>query len=67
MMSSDIKLKVVLAGSHLVGKSSIVSNILRRDFDSECPATIGAAFFTQNIQIVDRTINLQIWDTVTVT
>ena len=63
-MSSTNELKVVLLGSESVGKSSIASSIFERDFNNEYIATIGACFLAKTIQVLDKTIKLQVWDIV---
>eukprot|EP00922_Rhytidocystis_sp_ex-Travisia-forbesii_P019181 GHVS01028432.1.p1 GENE.GHVS01028432.1~~GHVS01028432.1.p1 ORF type:complete len:255 (+),score=51.68 GHVS01028432.1:424-1188(+) len=55
--------KTVLLGDASVGKSSLVVRFVRNSFSDTTETTIGAAFFTQTLQLDDRTIKFEIWDT----
>lgn len=52
--------KIVLLGTAFVGKSSLILRILHNRFEHYLESTIGAAFFTYNLN--DET-KLEIWDT----
>ena len=46
-----------------VGKSNILSRFIMGRFNPEHEITIGCEFMAKNIQIKDRDIRIQIWDT----
>jgi GTPase SAR1 family protein len=49
-----------MLGSASVGKTCIISRAVSEEFDKDMPATIGASYTSKEIEIGDRTINLQI-------
>ena len=55
--------KVVLLGSSCVGKSSIMTRLVRGTFKDGFSSTIGAAFLSKTINVGDTQVKLQIWDT----
>jgi len=56
--------KVLLVGDPGVGKSSILSNYIKRDFKTDYTVTIGVEFGSKIIELdQDTKIKLQIWDT----
>ncbi|PFH37569.1 putative Ras-related protein Rab-5C [Besnoitia besnoiti] len=55
--------KTVLLGDASVGKSSLVIRFVKNTFSDTMETTIGAAFFTQTLQIDGRTVKFEIWDT----
>lgn len=64
MTTKDNKgIKVVILGDTSVGKSSIVARLISDRFDKNMCSTIGAAFITKNIQIKNKTVRLEFWDT----
>ena len=60
---SDLHFKIIVIGDSGVGKSCLslraTQNIFKEDFIS----TIGFEFFSFNLQINDKIVKLQIWDT----
>jgi len=52
-----------LIGDTFVGKSNILSRFIMGRFNPEHEITIGCEFMAKNIQIKDRDIRIQIWDT----
>lgn len=54
--------KVVLIGEASVGKSCFVSRFLKGQGEKSEP-TIGAAFFTQKVELDGNVIKYDIWDT----
>lgn len=56
-------IKVVLLGSTMVGKTSIVRKEMTGGFDIEEAPTIGACFTTKTIDRDDGSVKVQIWDT----
>jgi len=57
----DYKLKVVVAGSGGVGKTTIVHRFLSGQF-LQFSMTIGVSFQTHTIELGDKTVKLIIWD-----
>lgn len=55
--------KVVMLGSSTVGKSSIVTRLIRDTFTANTVSTIGAAFLSKTIDVGDMQVKMQIWDT----
>jgi Ras-related protein Rab-5C len=55
--------KVVMLGSQTVGKSSIVTRLIRGTFTIETVSTIGAVFQSKTVNVGDVQVKLQIWDT----
>ena len=59
----DLTFKIIIIGDSGVGKSSITKKGTKNIFEESYNATIGFEFFTFNININDKIIRLQIWDT----
>ncbi|EGR29423.1 Ras family protein, putative [Ichthyophthirius multifiliis] len=59
----DITLKILIIGNSNVGKTCMVMRYCENQFTNEFYATIGVDFKTKNLQIDDKIIKLQIWDT----
>jgi len=59
----DYLFKVVLIGDSPVGKSNLVSQFTRNEFDLESRSTIGVEFSTMLIDIDEKIVKAQIWDT----
>ena len=59
----DYLFKVVLIGDSGVGKSNLLSRFTRNKFDLETKTTIGVEFATHTLEIENKTIKAQIWDT----
>lgn len=56
--------KTVLLGDASVGKTSLVIRFVKNFFSDSTETTIGAAFFTQTLQVdKNRTLKYEIWDT----
>ncbi|KOX68320.1 Ras-related protein RABF2a [Melipona quadrifasciata] len=55
--------KVVVLGSQGVGKTSIVKRYIEKKFNEHLNPTIGALFFSCNLDIEDARVMLMIWDT----
>ena len=63
MKKKSINYKICLSGDSGVGKSSIVRKYIHNKFEDYSEATIGAAFFSRDVEFEDYTLKLQIWDT----
>ena len=55
--------KVVLLGTTMVGKTSIVTRVTSGEFDPSIKPTIGACYASKSFEVGERTVKLQIWDT----
>lgn len=60
---SDYQLKIVLVGDSGVGKSNIISKFTKNEFNFESKTTIGVEFASKVVNIDDKSIKVQIWDT----
>jgi len=56
-------LKVVVLGDSGVGKTSLLNRFVRNMFEPKFKPSIGADFFTNEIDVDGKKVNLQIWDT----
>ena len=56
--------KYIIIGDSSVGKSCLLMRFLDNKFRQEHESTIGVEFGSKQIDILNRTIKLQIWDTV---
>ena len=59
----DLLFKIVLVGDSLVGKTNIIRNYLSNEFSPETKPTIGIEFGSKNLNLNNKIIKLQIWDT----
>ena len=59
----DSLYKVVLIGDSGVGKSNILSQFIRGEFNAESKTTIGVEFATKNLVQDEKKIKVQVWDT----
>jgi len=55
--------KVVLLGDTNVGKSSIALKFVENVFHEQGEPTTGSSFSIQTVQLKDRTVKFEIWDT----
>ncbi|OHS92742.1 GTP-binding protein ryh1 [Tritrichomonas foetus] len=55
--------KVVFLGAAGVGKTSIINRFMYDQFTRNYETTVGIDYFTKPMNVDDRTVNLQIWDT----
>jgi Ras-related protein Rab-11A len=61
--SYEFLFKLILIGDSSVGKSNILLQYLKGQFDANSKATVGVEFGTKNIEINNKKIKIQIWDT----
>lgn len=54
---------VVLIGDSGVGKTNLLGRFTRNEFNLESKSTIGVEFATRSIQVDNKVIKAQIWDT----
>ena len=59
----DLELKIAIIGDDKVGKTCFFSRYLNDVYSSNYEATIGAEFGAKSININDKIIKLDIWDT----
>jgi len=59
----DLLFKLVLIGDSGVGKSNILSRVIRDEFHIDSKSTIGVEFGTKTLTHDTKTIKNQIWDT----
>ena len=55
--------KIILIGSSSVGKSSILQRYIQKVFNESYSCTIGVDFFMKSIDVGEKSIKLQLWDT----
>ena len=55
--------KILLIGDLGVGKSCVILRYVEGDFPGNIMSSIGVAFKTKQIELEDRLIKMQIWDT----
>ena len=55
--------KIILIGSSSVGKSSILQRYIQKVFNDAYSCTIGVDFFMKSIDVGEKSIKLQLWDT----
>ncbi|XP_061726573.1 ras-related protein Rab-31 isoform X2 [Cydia pomonella] len=58
-----VEAKIVVLGSQGVGKTSLVVRYIGKMFSKHISPTIGASFFTCNINVDGARVKLQVWDT----
>ncbi|XP_026316345.1 ras-related protein Rab-31 [Hyposmocoma kahamanoa] len=58
-----VEAKIVVLGAQGVGKTSLVVRYIGKMFSKHISPTIGASFFTCNINVNDARVKLQVWDT----
>ena len=57
------RVKCIFLGAAGVGKTSIIQSFMYSQFQDGYETTVGIDFFTKEIQIQGKIVNLQIWDT----
>ena len=55
--------KVVILGSTTVGKTSIITRLIRSSYTDNIPPTIGVSFQSKIFHIQENSYKLNIWDT----
>ena len=64
--SYHYKFRLILIGNSGVGKSCILTRLKKgpnADFRMDFVATVGTDFYTEDVQVEDKTIKIQLWDT----
>lgn len=61
--NSDLTFKLIVIGDSGVGKSCITKMAIQNKFDEETQATVGFEFYTFNLEINSKKVQLQTWDT----
>jgi small GTP-binding protein len=62
-MSDEVRCKVVMLGDSGVGKTALVSHISKDSFPDAHTPTIGSQFTALTLEIQDRKLTLELWDT----
>jgi len=60
---NEIKIKLLMIGDSFVGKSCLVHRFSRKKFPSDHIATIGIDYQVQTLDVDNRRVKLQLWDT----
>ena len=60
---ADFLVKVIIIGDSGVGKTNLILRFNDQSFKDNYVATIGVDFKTKNINIGDKKIKVQLWDT----
>ena len=61
--TKEYKVKLVLLGDTNVGKSSILRRYIHSSYSNDISSTIGAAFYSKNINKNNKVYKFEIWDT----
>lgn len=64
MSSYSYLFKYIIIGDSAVGKSCLLLQFTDRRFKNDHDLTIGVEFGARTVNINDKTIKLQMWDTV---
>ena len=56
-------LKIVILGESSVGKTNLLSRYLDNKFIEDKPATVGVDFFSKELEIENKIVKTQFWDT----
>lgn len=59
----DVLIKLLLIGDTSVGKTNIVSRYIQDEFSEKAKPTLGVDFMTKMVEIGDKKVRIQIWDT----
>lgn len=59
----DVLIKLLLIGDTSVGKTNIVSRYIQDVFSEKAKPTLGVDFMTKMIEINEKKVRVQIWDT----
>ena len=59
----DYLIKYITIGSPSVGKSKIVERFIKDSFNNKYEITIGVEFGEKNIEVENKKLRIQIWDT----
>jgi small GTP-binding protein len=59
----DYMFKVIVIGDSGVGKTNLILRFGDKNFNNNYVATIGVDFKIKNINIGDKRVRLQLWDT----
>ena len=59
----DVKLKIMVLGESMVGKTSLITRYTNDKFGGRYLCTVGIDFQKKKIELNNKTVLLQIWDT----
>ena len=63
MNENVTNLKILLTGNGGVGKTSMIHRLVKDEFSTTIEQTIGVEFLAYNMEIDDKKVKLQLWDT----
>jgi small GTP-binding protein len=55
--------KIVVLGATAVGKTSLINRFCGNPFDADTRSTVGASFFSRQVQADNTPVSLMFWDT----
>ena len=55
--------RIVMCGDAAVGKSSLVFRLVKNEFSSGLPSTLGVDFHVKTVNVDGHNVALQLWDT----
>jgi small GTP-binding protein len=61
---SDLLIKIVIVGDSGVGKTCLLNRYYDGSFTESNLMTIGVQFYKKEIEIENKSVTIQIWDTV---
>ena len=59
----DLSFKLIFIGDSGVGKSCLITKVVKNNFEKYNQDTVGVEFLTFNMKVNDKVVKLQIWDT----
>ncbi|KAJ3435036.1 ras and ef-hand domain-containing protein [Anaeramoeba flamelloides] len=63
IIESDYVIKLIILGDTSVGKTSVIERYIGNNFRATIPSTVGVDCTFRDLNIMDRKIKVQIWDT----
>ncbi|CAG9331100.1 unnamed protein product [Blepharisma stoltei] len=61
--TNDYNFKIIIVGDSGVGKSSLIRRYMKKEFSEKTATTIGVWNYTKIVEIENKNIMLNIWDT----
>ena len=62
-MNEIVRIKCVLLGDANAGKSALLQRYIKNEFTNKSQSTIGCSFNTRELEINNKIVKLDIWDT----
>eukprot|EP00330_Aristerostoma_sp_ATCC50986_P006222 CAMPEP_0114591242 /NCGR_PEP_ID=MMETSP0125-20121206/13338_1 /TAXON_ID=485358 ORGANISM="Aristerostoma sp., Strain ATCC 50986" /NCGR_SAMPLE_ID=MMETSP0125 /ASSEMBLY_ACC=CAM_ASM_000245 /LENGTH=67 /DNA_ID=CAMNT_0001789229 /DNA_START=10 /DNA_END=213 /DNA_ORIENTATION=+ len=60
---SDLRAKLLIIGDSQVGKTSILTKFTEDVFNTHVQTTIGTDYKIKKVEVNNKTVKLEIWDT----